>query len=457
MGYRTKKNDIDNIINWKMLHLMDYFFIFSIFMGLSRANKDKTELSVVAKAANNLPSIDGVSTQKLTRDDLSTYKVGQYGVNNLPTPELIDTNDPHVRVFVGCIDGTENNKYTDPQHKTNVALIAEKLQGLHNPAIEADYQIGAGTQSNPVAAKMDAVNAMSMKQSIQDVYDRFCLKVAEWKKIDPNVKVVFVGVGFSNGAIQVQALSEKIHQLGSQDPNNAYTSYDRYEDVWSNSQFKVEISTKYKGDPVLGPGSIPQAMLLFDPVDTNSPLQLKYQAKSSVVSGLVLKARDDGRQFFDFVPVFKSDGRRFLDLTLAGAHSDIGGGYILDGLSTMSGNIGIDYLNNLFDRPMLSSLPLPDDPDKYVIHHPEDFYWFYRIGLRPTRGINDKNVLYPEPQDENFLNKFKLRTAEEKSPDDVSEYRDPITGTLYYEVFNILDGKFDTVFSFYTFLLQIRL
>jgi hypothetical protein len=102
-----------------------------------------------------------------------------------------------------------------------------------------------------------------------------------------------------------------------------------------------------------------------------------------VISGLQITAEDERRRLFksDHImdPGRTPDGR-FLGVTVAGAHSDIGGGYFRDGLTERSENLAINYLNALSDEPFLHNLAEPDDPRLNVVHRSEEGEWFYRVG-----------------------------------------------------------------------------
>ena len=88
-----------------------------------------------------------------------------------------------------------------------------------------------------------------------------------------------------------------------------------------------------------------------------------------------------------------TDGGRFLNVLVAGAHSDIGGGYTRDGMAIRSGNLMIDYLNGLSGRPFLDKRWEPTDPARNVIHRSEEHQFFYRTSIYDkagTRGTREE-------------------------------------------------------------------
>lgn len=115
------------------------------------------------------------------------------------------------------------------------------------------------------------------------------------------------------------------------------------------------------------------------------------------------------------------DGR-FLAVTVAGAHSDIGGSYHRDGLAIRSGDLLVDYVNGLSDNPFLKREAISNDPRQDVVHRSEDGMLLYRIAPKVNRanpnGYNErlvprseiKRVADPfnaEPVDESLSRQFE--------------------------------------------------
>ena len=142
--------------------------------------------------------------------------------------------------------------------------------------------------------------------------------------------------------------------------------------------------------PLREPGTVVQAIGLFDPVGTGVPRDHDRRPAASVMSGFQITAGDERRNLFQGTRITDSgiteDGR-FLNVTVAGAHSDIGGSYRLDGLSIRSGNLMVDYLNALSDRPFLAKREEPSDPARNVIHRSEQHQFFYRTSEFDRNGV----------------------------------------------------------------------
>ncbi len=432
------------------MFLIKFLFVLTSFLlAFTNANQNNMIRGGVGQDNGESAKDGGVTyTTADSYKDLSTYDIAKYRLEKMQAPLLYDSNDPRSRLFVAFIDGTENNKFEDPPNSvTNVGMIYDQMSLLNDVKlnkIKIKYQPGVGSiQDNILTGKMDAAFGITMKESIQSMYTKFIEQVAEWKREDPNVKVAFLGVGFSNGAIQIAVLSRMIHEMGSQDPKNAKVVYKNSEDDYRNKPTRVEKETVYNGLPILNPGTIPQALLPYDPVATNTPKSLlqNIRISSSVVSAYMPSARDDRRALFYLAPLVKSNDFNFLDTTLAGAHSDIGGGSggHLNGLTTLSGNLGLGFINKLFDKPLLPYANVPSSSSEFVIHHADEYYWFYKFGLRNDRGFEENLDLSPELTNKNLLAGLKFRSDLSVSAFGIKEFKNPVSGILSYEISHVLN------------------
>lgn len=130
-------------------------------------------------------------------------------------------------------------------------------------------------------------------------------------------------------------------------------------------------------------------MALYDPVGTGVPVNEKdRRLPPSVISGFQLTAVHEVRRSFRSSPVLDpgmTEDGRFLAVHVPGAHSDVGGGYHRDGLSTRSANLVIDYLNALSDKPFLEKREESQDPRMNVIHRSEEGMLVYRLDKKVDR------------------------------------------------------------------------
>src|SRR3546814_7064601 len=89
------------------------------------------------------------------------------------------------------------------------------------------------------------------------------------------------------------------------------------------------------------------------------------------MSALQITAEDERRDQFESTNLIEpdfSEGNRFLNIKVGGAHSDIGDTYTLNGFGVSSHNLGIDYLNSFSARPFLSKRVVPEDTAMSWVH-----------------------------------------------------------------------------------------
>ncbi|WNH53887.1 XVIPCD domain-containing protein [Stenotrophomonas oahuensis] len=213
------------------------------------------------------------------------------------------------------------------------------------------------------------------------MYTDLVNKAAKWQKADPEVSIRVVGIGFSRGASQAAGFTNLLHERGIVDPSSEAIGPDGR-----------SIYTRH----LVPPGLTPQAVGLFDPVATGVPERFDRRLAPSVVSGFQITALDEVRAKFPsdqiIAPGLSEDGR-FLNVQVAGAHSDIGGSYIRDGLARRSCNLMVDYCNALRpDAPLLEKVYEPSDPRLNVVHRSEEGLLLYKLDRKVDRstpgGVN---------------------------------------------------------------------
>jgi hypothetical protein len=333
---------------------------------------------------------DGVSYE-LAASHLQVYAKAREQLKAFDEPVLLHANNPHERIFFAALDGTGNDLIDDPEHATNVGLIATQIQASKNPHIAAGYVAGTGTQQHrPIARTLDGARGYTVDERAEELYKQFIERAWQWKQEDPDAKISAVSVGFSRGSEEVALFTRLVEERGIQDPAGARYTYD------SHHQIK---HVEYTRPPLEPPHQTAQAVVMFDPVGTGAAMQMDRRLPPSVISGIQLTALDEHRGLFksDHIidPGLTPDGR-FAGIYVPGAHSDVGGGYNRNGLPNRSGNFGIDYINGLSDKPILDKLPEPDDPRLNVIHHSTEGMWLYRVAPKIDRlspdGFNDLEV-----------------------------------------------------------------
>lgn len=348
---------------------------------------------------------DGVDVKQATPEQLATYTRAEAEINAFKVPQLYDAKDPNARVFVALFDGTGNDAIKDPKHITNVGLLKEQLENarLENPNIGFYYKEGPGTQGG-IKGAIDGATGGTYQERLEEMYQRFDIQSAAWLQENPNAKISVVSVGFSRGAEQAAGFTRMVDERGIQNPNA------RQVETYPLSLGLKDDKVTFTAPPLQEPGHQAQALALYDPVATGTPERKDRRPADSVISGLQIKAGDEHRSLFpadNIIPQGLSADKRFLGVTTAGCHSDIGGGYELNGLSTRNYNLMSDYLNASLGSALIMKREVPAEPEKSVIHDSTQHKFFYlRVeerGITPRQDPDGKPV---EPVDQKLLDQF---------------------------------------------------
>jgi hypothetical protein len=369
---------------------------------------------------------DGVSTVPASEADLASFKQASEQLAKFSAPVLRDEGRPNDRLFVASFDGTGNSMLKDsPENHTNVAFIHGQVKAFEtraldeqgSTAIAGGYVEGPGTQGG-LGGSLDLASGGSYKSRLEDMYLQFTKQAAVWLKENPDADIRIAAIGFSRGAEQAAGFTRLVEERGIKNPEGAQVTYDGDGRV---------LRVNYVGAPLREPGTVIQAVGLFDPVGTGEPRDHDRRLPPSVVSGFQITADDERRNLFQSTRVLDpgvTDGGRFLNVTVAGAHSDIGGGYTQDGVGIRSGNVMIDYLNGLSDRPYLEKREEPTDPARNVIHRSEEHQFFYRTSVYDkagTRGMQEElapaslcriDCLDAQPRNETMASALAWRQVE---------------------------------------------
>jgi hypothetical protein len=326
-------------------------------------------MSEEKKPHNHGKHADGVSIYAADAHDMATYGVAQQAMAKVPVPIFQHAGNPHERIFIAAFDGTWNDADKDPEHKTNIGLIRDQITALNdenpNSSMSLGYVKGVGTQDNFIERTLDGAFGYTYDKRLEEMYEKFTQQAAIWLEKDPQAQIRVADIGFSRGAEQAAGFARMLHERGVQDPDG------RREVRGEDGRMHVE----YTKPPLVAPGLTPQAVGLFDPVGTGEPRNHDRRLPPSVVSGFQIVAEDELRGSFKSTSIIDQgmtpDGR-LLGVTVAGAHTDVGGGYHLNGLGIRSGNLMVDYLNSLSDTPYLQKRAEPSDPAMNVVHRSEE-------------------------------------------------------------------------------------
>lgn len=327
---------------------------------------------------------DDVSSYPASAADMQRYVGDRAALSHFQAPVLVHKNNPHEYLYVACFDGTGNDKNKDPVHETNVGKISDQINALKKPDdsehIAPGYVPGPGTEDGAWRSTWDGALGYTYDARLEQMYDKFIHQAWQWKHLDPNAQIRVAETGFSRGAEEAAGFARLVEERGIQDPTNARYTYNSHHEI---------THVEYTRPPLVPPHEVAQAVALFDPVGTGAPVHdYDRRLPPSVISGVQLIATEERRYLFKsdhIIDPGETDNGRFLGLDVPGAHSDVGGSYLLNGLSIRSGNLVTEYLNALSDTPFLHEQAVPDSPAMNVVHRSENGMLLYRIGHKVNR------------------------------------------------------------------------
>ncbi|NUO77488.1 MAG: hypothetical protein HOQ32_15925 [Lysobacter sp.] len=342
---------------------------------------------------------EGVEVNAANAHDLNSYRAAQQQLSQLQAPVLVHANNPHERLYVAVHDGTGNNMFKDSDaHETGIVRVFKQIQQQKRagqlPNIGAGYVAGIGTQGD--GSTWDGIRGHTFEERAETMYKQFIEQAKKWKAADPDVQIRVASIGFSRGAEEAAYFTRLVDERGIQDPAGAKYTYD--------DNGLVE-SVKYSKPPLVAPGKVAQAALLQDPVATGDPMNYDRRLPPSVISAVQITAEDERRDQFKVsrhLDAGLTENKRFLNVTVGGAHSNIGDSYELNGLGIRSTNLSVDYLNSLSDTPFLKKRAEPLGPDRNVVHRSDQGEWVYTTKGYDKDGKRDAvERLAPEGLREN--------------------------------------------------------
>ncbi|WP_236611667.1 phospholipase effector Tle1 domain-containing protein, partial [Xanthomonas vasicola] len=316
--------------------------------------------------------LDGVSHYAATPGHLSSYEQAAGDLYRFKVPQLLDRADPHSYLIVGLMDGTGNDVYADPVHATNVAKFLDQIEKLQESGLKRiryEYIEGPGTQDDVLARTLDGATGRTSLARANEMYKRLTRESQEIFQLDPDARIAYHLEGFSRGGSQIPLLTRMIDERGIPDPDGGISGIDENGQPLYNRYHQA-------------PGRTPMSVGLYDPVPTGYMEVFDRRLPPSVVSGFQISAADERRGLFpvdQIIPHGVSEDGRFLHVTVAGAHSDIGGTYLRGGLGVRSLNLMTDYHNGLLSEPMLPRMHEPTDARMNVIHRSEEGNPLFRV------------------------------------------------------------------------------
>ena len=330
---------------------------------------------------------DGVPTYPADAHDMQLFDEARAQLAQQKVPVFLHVGNPDERLYVACFDGTGNDANRDPAHKTNIALINDGLlearaNGRHELGV--GYVEGPGTQTSLPERLYDGATGASYPDRLERMYMQLAVQAKAWLRENPNAQIRLADIGFSRGAEEAALFTRMVGERGIADPESRVVTRD------ANGHEVVHYTRT-----LVPPGQVAQVAALIDPVPTGAMEQADRRLDRSVLSATQYTSEDERRALFRaslHMPMGFSENGRLLNVWVPGAHSDEGGGYHLNGLSTRTGNLVIDQLNALSDTPLLQRRAEPDDPRLNVVHRSEQGSLLYRVWPKVDRRDADGMV-----------------------------------------------------------------
>jgi hypothetical protein len=364
----------------------------------------------------------GVDVVAASDADVGTFELAQESLSTMRVPLLYRSGDADCYLYVASFDGSGQDLSRDKETPTNVGAIHRQIEELMKRGeqrVAGGYVSGPGTQRNPVVRLADNALAFSYDERIISAYRDVARQAKVWLAENPNAEINIVSIGYSRGATLIPGFARLVERHGVLDP--AGLSF--------HKDANGELVATSPRPPLVPPGHIAQAVALFDPVSTSLPKGYDLRLPSSVISGYSLLARDERRILFPHTAMLDDgvtpDGR-FGRSTVAGAHSDVGGGNRVAGLEIRSGNVVVQYVNTLMDPPLLRERPVPRDPAQNVIHRSEQgMLGAYAIGAAEPgrRYVREQLCIVVDPctdampRDDALAARFEYRHPVGPQPD----------------------------------------
>ncbi len=327
-----------------------------------------------------------------TQADLQTFQ-NAYAQVALMQPNTEAFNfkaDPNRYIYVAAFDGTGNDATQTITERTNVHALYQNFDNfIHGDGqghggfsrMHARYIEGPGTQ-NTWGNALDNMRGDSVQDRVFEMYKDLGDKTRQWKQENPDAEISVITFGFSRGAVEAAEFASVVGKLGiqaelghqTQKDDDARNFKQTWGEWWRSEPGTVAPDKEFKevSGELVAPGKVPIAAALFDPVATGIAEQHDRALPKEISTALQITAQDEHRVFFPVNRIVtdglaQSDPQRFANITVAGCHSDIGGGYADGkGLAQLSNNVMGTYLNQVVGHDICKTQT--PDPQSMVVH-----------------------------------------------------------------------------------------
>jgi hypothetical protein len=358
----------------------------------------------------------GGNSRPITAEELRAIGQMQQAMTLIPVPTLRHADNPHEYLFFAFNDGSGQD-LNKPKLglPTNVGVLyeqARKLERDPSNRIGTHYAAGIGSQSFAPARWGDGALAVTWADGIEKMYREFAKQSDRWIRQDPEAKISVAGLGYSRGAVQEAGFHRLVEQYGIADPEGLKFGRDNHGNITVESSLP----------PLVPPGQVAQATFLLDPVATNMPRNYDARLPGSAISRVSLLAATEQRELFPHQAINDpgmSDDGLSLNVPVPGGHSNIGGGNKEPGVEILVGNMAVDYLNLLSDKPLFEKRPVPQDLSEFTIYQAQGTTagWGLKIDHDGRRDLREElancKIVDPcrdsEPINRDLAAKFEFR------------------------------------------------
>ena len=371
--------------------------------------------------------------------DLHTYKIASEAIKAhiLPSDDFRLTREEgdKRRLFIVNFDGSGLDSEAQPYERSNVARIHQAFQSLSVDSVHSEYIEGPGTQPGRWDRMIDGITGKSALTRVEVMYDKLCKQVLKWREENPDCKVAVLAVGFSRGAVEAALFNKLVNERGIYDPG--YTRLEKTASTlssalrrsyapgiahtrvfgvdkertapFSDMDGKTFQNPIYRKKILIPAHQVKQSIIALDPVATGEMEKIAHELPSIVERGLQVTSKDEKRGAFpvNFIvntqkPICDMENK-FLNVEVAGAHSDIGGSYPNQpGLGYASFNLMVDFIRKLTGVPILRKFKV--NKDECLVHHSNT--WPFKMASMLTG--RPKNALRSSLKGKNFETGRKL-------------------------------------------------
>ncbi len=307
--------------------------------------EQRAEYEAIKKRDPKITEKDAIHQAKISRslssDDKSAVLAAAAKLAAVKPRPINPGNNPNVVQIEVAFDGTWNNQ-DEMAFDTNAAVIHDLYEGTKI------YEKGVAT--DPSTSIVGGWFGAGISNRINDAYASVVEQVNAAKQANPHAEVVLVVTGFSRGSAAARAFTNTLNKRGVPDTSSSRTPGGGY--------------SKMQPAPRIG------AMILFDTVGSvgipgtnlNPGLDLSIPANAENV--LHLTAGNEKRGAFPLSTAKDSrrpEDSRITEISLPGAHSDIGGSYAND-YSKIPLAMATDYAHRAGANIKPSAMPDVNDP-----------------------------------------------------------------------------------------------